>query len=183
MRRDYRQSVPLGQQLRAVGQALEDMGVQNFELEVDRSGFVVRGKVSVKAQEPAAQGAQETSAGGLGRFFRSASPERASTPSAPPEPSPVELRFTPEEIDQLERAGQMRREAAPGMPGFGAAQMLRTIGDYLDRQGHKLLRVEKLGPAISIDYQTASGQRNTENRTNSSLYDLSVRMYLRRSDR
>jgi hypothetical protein len=61
--------------------------------------------------------------------------------------------------------------------------MLRTIGDYLERQGQSLLRIEKQGTAVSIDYRTASGQRSTENRTNSSLYDLSVRMYLRRADR
>lgn len=149
----------LGQRLRSVGQALEGKHVQDFDISIAGLDILIRGT------------------------------EAASMPTEPPlvqpnsESANFELRFTPEDLDRLDREGRTRRQDAVSMPEMTLSQVLRTIGDYLDRQGHQLLRIARQGTTTTIEYRTQSGQRNTEERTASSLYDLSVRMYLRRSYR
>lgn len=149
----------LGQRLRSVGQALEGRHVQDFELSTAGPDILIRGTEGpLKPNEPPTTQPTVESAG-------------------------FELRFTPEDLDRLDREGRTRRQDAVSMPEMTLSQLLRTIGDYLDRQGHQLLRIVRQGTTTTIEYRTQSGQRNTEERTASSLYDLSVRMYLRRAYR
>lgn len=142
-----------------MGQALEGKHVQDFELSTAGPDILIRGT------------------------------EGAPKPTEPPTTQPTaqsanfELRFTPEDLDRLDREGRTRRQDTVSMPEMTLSQILRTIGDYLDRQGHQLLRIVRQGTTTTIEYRTPNGQRNTEERTASSLYDLSVRMYLRRSYR
>ncbi len=142
-----------------MGQVLEGKHIQDFELSTVGPDILIRGT------------------------------EVLSKPTGPTMAQPTdelvdfELRLTPEDLDRLDREGRTRRQDALSMPEMTLSQLLRTIGDYLDRQGHQLLRIARQGTTTTIEYRTQSGQRNTEERTASSLYDLSVRMYLRRSYR
>ena len=178
------ESLPLAQRLRSIGQALEDLRVQDFELETDGDDFVVRGQAAPKVVEPPILETKASSAGGLRRLFGGSAPRQPEPPPPPPEPTVVDLRFTPEDISLLDSNGRTKRQETAAMPDFySVPQVLRTIGDYLERLERKLLRVERQGATVTIEYETAYGETGAEERTAASLYELSVRMYLRRSER
>ena len=184
---DY-QSAPLARRLRAVGQALEALRVQDFELRVSGGDYLVRGSQATPAAPPpqTSQPARRGALGSLRRILGGVEPIDLEPPTPPraQESQQLELRFTADDIAKLEQQGQSRRQASPGMPDLHSLpQVLRTIGDYLDRQGHELARVVKQGQNITIEHDMPDSQRSVEERTASSLYDLSVRMYLRRTDR
>ena len=166
------QSLTLAYQLRAIGQALMEMNVRDFELESNDPDFVVRAQTSRPAK------AEERPAARPGPSERKVSPR--AQPS--PEPQQIELRFTRQDIKRLDQEGKSKRRESVGLPdSYTLPQVLRTIGDYLDRQERKLLRVGRRGRLVTIEYATPYGQKGSEKRTASSLYDLSARMYLRRT--
>lgn len=184
---DY-QSAPLARRLRAVGQALEALRVQDFDLRVSGGDYLVRGSQAAAAAPPQ-QTPPPARRGALGRLRRilgGVEPDdlEPPAPARARESQQLDLHFTAADIAKLERQGQSRRQASPGMPDLHSLpQVLRTIGDYLDRQGHELARVVKQGQTITIEHNTPDGQPSVEERTASTIYDLSVRMYLRRTDR
>ncbi len=185
---DEYQSAPLARRLRAVGQALEALRVQDFELRVSDGDYLVRGSQAAPAPPPplTSPPARRGALGSLRRILGGVEPVDVEPPVPPRarELQQLELRFTPDDIAKLEQQGQSQRQASPGMPDLHSLpQVLRTIGDYLDRQGHELARVVKQGQNITIEHGMLDGQPIVEERTASSLYDLSVRMYLRRTDR
>jgi hypothetical protein len=102
----------------------------------------------------------------------------------PPSWRPLELRYTPEDIDQLERAGQAKRRDPHAMPRpYSVSQILRVIGDYLDYRGGRLLELSRQRTWVTIHYETEQGQRKEEPRLDSFIYDLFVHMYLQRGRR
>jgi len=56
------------------------------------------------------------------------------------------------------------------------------MGAYIHGKGARFLQMSRHGPSMTIRYETAAGHI-TEEFTRPSLYDLVVRMYLKRSDR
>ena len=61
-------------------------------------------------------------------------------------------------------------------------ELLRLAGNYVDRKGH-LVRISRFGPQLTIHYVTERGETKIEDIDISSFYDLSVHMYLKRSER
>ena len=103
--------------------------------------------------------------------------------AAPPAETPPEY-LTPQDLDRLERAGQAKRKDSSQMPDFyRPSQVLRALGAYLDIGGLQLLQLSKHGPGITLEAQTATGGKQTEERSIAAVYDMSVRMYLKRSSR
>ncbi len=103
--------------------------------------------------------------------------------ATPPDVTPPH-HLTPQDLERLERAGQAKRKDGSQMPDFyRPSQVLRALGAYLDIGGLQLLQLSKHGPGITLEAQTASGGRQTEERSIAAVYDMSVRMYLKRSSR
>src|SRR3990170_6002097 len=93
-------------------------------------------------------------------------------------------RWTPDAVERLEHEGRRRRQRAEGMPeAHRPSQVLRALGQYLDNLGARPKRITKGTDEIVMVYETSAGSRVTESRTLSSVYDLWVRMYLRRRTR
>jgi hypothetical protein len=63
------------------------------------------------------------------------------------------------------------------------SQILRAIGTYVGRKRARLLSVSNNAlmagtmPIVTIEYETAEGERVIDDRTASAIYDMCVRTY------
>ena len=93
-----------------------------------------------------------------------------------------EVRLTPRELDQLELRGRANRRDDKQAPDFHRpSNVLRAIGFYLDARGAQLNALSKLAQMLTIELEV-NGAIETEVRSVPNLYDLSLRMYNRRSN-
>jgi len=148
------------QTLRAIGQALEARELDTFELRRSGENYLIHGEPGRKVN-PLKAWVQKWQG------------------QKPPEPS--DLSYTLQDIESLERAGQMKRDRLQRIPDFHSlSNILRTVGAYLDIKGAHLLQVHKKELTLMILYQTRQGHPEIEERTVASFYDLSLQMYRRR---
>ena len=153
------------QNLRAIGQALEDLHLEILDLQADGNEYLVRGRVEARRQD---------------RHGLKAAWQRLRGQDS----QAAKFRYTPLDVDRLEMAGQLRRRDPNGMPDpYSLSSILRSVGASVDLMGARLLRVTKRNQWLTIQYETALGGRNLDERTVSSLYDFFVHMYLHRSNR
>jgi hypothetical protein len=170
--------------LRAIGQRLEQLSVEAFDLEVANDTFLIQGAATQKesgklnaanvstfkkafleichiSKKPATT---ETRAGKAGASARS-----------------LRLEFTENDIDTLERDGQALRSDWNGSPlAHSLPQLLRTVGWYVDHQKGRLHRISKNGDTLTISYLGSIGTRKVETFTLLQLYDMWVHLYKRR---
>jgi len=174
------------QTLRAIGQALETLNIQSFEVEPAGDAFWVRGNVAL-ASENVGDGSfshrrlshisgDSPRAKGNGN-----DPVRRAEPCGT---SPVELHYTSRDVERLEYEGQMRRTAANRVAEAASlSQNLRCIGAYLNQKRARLRKIAREGEAVWLEYETTLGSQMKESFALSGLYDLWVRMYLQRAGR
>ncbi len=159
-----KQSAAYDQTLRAIGQALEGHGLNAFDLKSSGDNYLVRG-------EPGKINALQM----LLRKWQSR--YRRDNDSSG-------IRYTPQDIDRLERQGRARRGGPQRLPDFySLSNILRTIGAYLDMKDAYLLQVYKQDLKVMILYQTSEGHPKAEERTIASFYNLSLEMYQKRQKR
>jgi len=100
---------------------------------------------------------------------------------SPPAPTPVNLHYTLDDIEQLDREGRERRNS--GVKDFlSLSQILRAIGSYVGKKEARLLSVSNTAstgtmPIVKIEYETAQGERVVDDRTGSAIYDMCVGVY------
>jgi hypothetical protein len=105
----------------------------------------------------------------------------------PPYTALIELSFSDENIVILDRAGQARRGHSTTEVRFDSLpEMLRAVGEYIDRTRGHLRRVDNSSSTpdhavVEIEYQTRAGDVRTENLTMSVIRQSSVDMYKRRT--
>jgi hypothetical protein len=162
--------------LRPIGQALEALGIQSFELSLGDNDIVVRGRQPLKT---AAADAQPS----LKRFWRLLWGDEAK--DAPEHPSDsVELRYSPEDIARLDDEGRAKRRGSGGaQEAHSLSQILRAAGSFVDQRNGRLLDIRKEGVSITVAYESALATKVSEQFTVSELYDLWVKMYLKRAGR
>lgn len=98
--------------------------------------------------------------------------------------SPLELRYTAEDIERLEEAGRARRgKSEKAADATSLSQILRCIGSYLSQKRAHLLKISRDGDTVAIKYETSMGSQLKEILAVKDLYDLWVRMYLQREGR
>jgi hypothetical protein len=157
--------------LRAIGSALEALEVEAFELTCDAANYIVRVNSPPRKKPPAA---------GVVTLLQRLLPKHH-------EPAPPvdyrEIIYTPEKIKELDQDGQLRREESGKPDPHSLPQSLRAIGAYLYLKNARLIRIAKHGPFFTIEYETALDGCSTEEFTPSALYDVFVRLYLKRSNR
>ena len=105
----------------------------------------------------------------------------------PPYTGLKEIIFSKETIQMLDREGRRRRGQSTGEIRFDSiAEMLRTVGQYIDTKLGQLRRINNSGSssdaAFELEYQTRAGQVQVETLTISFIREASVRMYQRRTD-
>ncbi|MGH7830296.1 MAG: hypothetical protein ACREP8_08960 [Candidatus Binatia bacterium] len=175
---------PYAMKLRSIGQALEMLHLESFELESDGSDCLVRGVFDPTSYGELPEGRQQGPLPGIWRRLRRQDHAQTGFSPVPWSSVVLELRYTPEEIERLEREGQARRRDPHGTPDADSlSQLLRAVGAYLDRKGVQLLGVSRKGQFVTIRYQTVPSNRHEEELTPSYLRDLWRSMYLRRGPR
>jgi hypothetical protein len=100
-------------------------------------------------------------------------------------PSLREFRITLKEIEKLDRRGQSKRWDAEGLPNPDRLpNILRAAGTYVDLKGGRLLEITKKDEnGLVVRYETSGREIHTDLLEAPDLYDLFVRVYLKRADR
>jgi hypothetical protein len=168
--------------LRAIGQVLEELHVQEFEMESDGNDYIVRGRAPEESR------GESLPRGGLRTFWRGlhglsqdqVDHDVATTPSY----KTLELRYTPDDLNRLEREGQAKRRDPNQMPNArSTSQVLRATGAYVNDRYSRFLGVIWQNQSVRITYETSLGSQEVDEIKISAMYDFWVRMYLRRDKR
>lgn len=165
------------QPLRAIGQALETLNIQSFELEPVGDDFFVRGNIAVTSAD-----LRRTIWGKT----RSENGEKGADGNATElkVDSPVELLYELKDIERLEEQGRSKRINPHGTANpTSLSQVLRCIGAYLNQKRARLLKLSREAESVVVEYETSLGTNMKEMLSASELYDLWVRMYLQRAER
>jgi hypothetical protein len=171
--------------LRTIGQDLEALRVDSFEMEREGDDYLIWSKVELPPLEnPASDVNKERSLRSMWRRMLGLPSELNEPPPPIPAPVDLELRYTPEDIERLEREGQHKRRDPHKMPDtYSLSQILRAVGTYVSRKGARLCSISMQNHSLNVQYETSGGSRNTEVLTVSSMYDFCVHMYMHRTDR
>jgi hypothetical protein len=173
------------QLLRAIGQALEVLKFGSFEMEFAGGDFLVSGSAETSTEQEEARRIRER----LRKFVWEALPgetaSEAEIESAMSTwPAKLHLRYTPKDMDRLEKAGKAKRRTDAGVPDVAnLSQLLRTIGAYVEKKRVRLVRISRHGESLAIEYDSVGGERRTETVSPGSLYEFWVELYLQRSSR
>ena len=168
--------------LRVIGQKLESVGPETYEVVSYSSSYLVRCRVK---EENASNKAKERQVRGLASFLRLW--REPGTPVAPENPNSetfmnVEFLYSIEELERHNEERKRPRRDAHAMPDpYSISNVLRAVGEFLDRKADaKLLFATKRGQEVVILYETKRGDRNLEEFPISTLYDYVVKQYVKR---
>ena len=176
--------IDYAQPLRAIGQALEILKMESFELEPGSEDFVVRGKVTVRGC-----GADVESAESRNLRFSWEGERNLEAPDLEPEATSaivnqLDLCYTLKDVDRLEQKGQAQRGEPPGVTNApGLSHLLRAIGAYLDEKPARLVKIAKDGESVTVVYETLSGIRFEEKLDGATLRDWEAQMFIKRGSR
>ena len=94
----------------------------------------------------------------------------------------VEFLFLLEELSRQDEERKAPRGDSDAMPDpYSLSNTLRAVGEFLDHKSDaKLLFASNRGQEVNILYETKRGVRNLEAYPISTLYDLSVKRYVKR---
>ena len=106
----------------------------------------------------------------------------------PPYTDLIELNFSLQNIEVLDREGQARRGRPTTDVGFdNIPEMLRAIGKYIDNKRGYLRHVNNTNsssfddPAVEVEYESRAGDVRSETLEMSFIREAVVRMYKRRA--
>jgi len=177
-------TIGYAQPFRAMGQALETLNLQVFELEPTGEDFLIRGHLP----KPDAT-ANALSPANLNTVWGNLPPlasENRREQNEPPVPllSSIELQYTPKDIERLEQEGRANRTDPNRIPEHSSlSQVLRCVGAYLVQKRARLIKLWRDSDSVSLEYQTSVGSMLGEKLVVGELYDLWVRMYMQRAKR
>ncbi len=157
--------------LRAVGQALEALGVESFELVLDGDNFVVYGgpESTLTKRNPSIArrfrffGRNRSKAIKQRRFYLSG------------------MRLRRSDIKRLDDQGKELRISAERCPDTDRlSHALRMIGAHVDKMGIVLLGIQRDNALFTVWHKARNGDRLNEIFTQANLYDLWVHFYKQR---
>jgi len=165
--------MPHAKSLRAIGQYLETLPIQAFEIEKTGNDYVVR----TASLSPTAQW-----------IFKESPNEVSDSPTRTKKPSSNDrsMRYETLDIVRLDAQGRKKRRKHTFSQTRGAktlSQLLRTVGEHLDRIEVSAFTVSWSTDSVSVDYQRAEGGREREDFTLKRVRELGLHMQLHRSGR
>jgi hypothetical protein len=167
--------------LRVIGQALEPLRPQTYEVVCYGDCYLVRCRVKQDKQD---KQEEEKKARGLAAFLRLW--REPNNPSVRENPGQgvsmnVEFLYSVEELKRQDEERKGPRRDSHAMPEpYSHSNTLRAVGEFLDRKPHaKLLFASNRGQEVVILYET-DGVRKLEEYPISTLYDFSVKRYVKR---
>jgi len=168
--------------LRAIGQGLEALCVEEFDLEAGNYHYVLNGHCKkIKAEAPPKPNLLKDAF----HFFRNNSKTHSSTRT------PVKrilssfeftgLRITGRDIVRFERQGKAQSSNATGTVNpQSISQTMRLAGSYLDYKKSRLLRLSWRSQSLTLWRRDGFGVESREIFTPANLYDLWVHQYKQR---
>jgi hypothetical protein len=162
------ESLSYAQSLRVVGQDLDALGVDSFELAKWSDDYIVWPEHAEFTRKLSAE------KGFLSRITRKILAHEESAREIP-----NRLYFTPADIIWADSQRRFKRKIS-GSPSDlrDLSFVLRVLGDYLDRQKAGQFTISWSKHSIMISYD-----HKQERFTSQNLYDFGIGMYLRRSTR
>jgi hypothetical protein len=158
------------QSLRAIGQHLENSHVKTFNLQCSEELYSVWAGAEVSSSKKSPSSVFRRGLFGTGGQNKN--------------DAATSYKYSPCDIDRIERDGKSRREQSNGMPdGHSRSQLLRTIGGLVNKRGNRLLGISWQNHCVAIVVEMSSGRREIDVFRPEHLYDLWVKMYLSRGSR
>jgi hypothetical protein len=169
-------SMTIGQELRTVGQGLESLDVEDFDLRCEGDGYFALGIRNDQAQNSKVPRFDKVVAGKIIQSLwqnligENSSDRKLSDPGA----DVLRILFTPEGLLRLEAAGITKRNPhAQGIPDSRKlGQILRIVGEGIDAKSGRLIRIRRRRQRISFEYATHAEAHTIEEWKLSELAEL-----------
>jgi hypothetical protein len=161
--------VPHATSLRVIGQSVEVARLPTFELETDGPDYILSGDGLTKMAE---------------WILRHAvSPYDISEQSDPPSRINRSVRFTPADISRLDEQAQKQRKSnsPPDTAHRRLSQLLRTLGDHLDRTKVSTFHISWWSNSVVVKSESVDGQSDSRTFTADKLEQLGSHSRFRRS--
>jgi len=157
--------------LRVIGQSLEVAKTPVFELEADGPNYVVKCDSLTQTGEWVLRHALSRN-----DFSEHTTPQSAVTRS---------VQFSPADISRLDEQAQLqRRRNSPQPEGYSRlSQLLRTLGDHLDRMNASAFQICWGSDSVSIYFQFLDGECDSRTFTVEKLQQLGSSSRFLRSSR
>jgi hypothetical protein len=170
--------------LRAIGQGLESLSLEAFDLKVVGDTFSIQGTPTRKESEkPTIAPLNEFKKA----FLSICHTSKKSAPSENPAESVsgssrlLRLQFTQADIDKLEHDGKALRSDWERSPlSHSLPQVLRTVGWYVDHKKGQLQKISRNGETLSVSYTGWLGTEKVETLALMQIYDMWVHLYKQR---
>ena len=157
--------------LRVIGQTLETAGIAAFEID-KRSEIYVVSSQSVTSNE----------AWILRNCVGTSSTLRAIDDDRP---AKISLRLDTTDLARLDAQGQRKRgeSGSKSQAVLKLSQMLRTLGDHLDRTQASAFHIAWLPHSVTVEYEELRGQTDSRTFTAEKLQQLGSHSRFRRGNR
>ena len=169
--------------LRAIGQGLESLSLEAFDLEVVDDTFSVQGTPTRKESEkPTIAPMNAFKKAFLSICYTSKNTSETLAAESVVGPSGLlRLQFTQADIDKLERDGQALRSDWERSPlSHSLPQVLRTVGWYVDNKKGQLQKISRNGETVTVSYTGWLGTEKVETLALMQIYDMWVHLYKQR---
>jgi len=164
--------------LRPIGQMLDKLRIDSFEVRPDEDGFVIRDKTRNRAQLTPRERAF------LAELQGSHTASMARADALRLAAGVFEWHLTSVDIERFEREGRERRRVGDQTPDSDSvAHVLRVVGNILDQKGGQMASLLKDEKVVAVEYDLPGGRMAAEEYDVPMLYDFWVRMYMKRTAR
>lgn len=172
--------------LRAIGQDLEALHFSHFNLELTGDAYLVWVKPGDRTDNN--KPLLRLSKSRLQRLWRHKTAFRTADHAELYANSPTQtgkrIRYSIQDLDRIERQQRALRHPPSGSAdGHRLSQLLRTVGDMVERKSERLLGIAWQELSVGVVVETARGRKEIDVFRPDNLYDLWVKMYLRRDNR
>jgi uncharacterized protein YcbK (DUF882 family) len=155
--------------LRVIGQSLEAAKLPAFELNTDGPNYVVMSDSLTKTGEWILR--------------RALSPNDTSDQSAGQSAVNRSACFSPADISRLDEQARKQRRNDSSQAYRRLSQLLRTLGDHLDRTEVSAFHISWTYDSVSVDFQSLNGQSDSRTFSAEKLEQLGSHSRFRRSSR
>ena len=165
--------------LRAIGQGLENIETESFDVETSDDQYLVGGECKTKNVAPLPDPVSAKSfLAFIGTFGKKKTTQTARSQTY----RFSGLRFTAADIDVLDQKGKMlRAQSTDAMPDpHSIAQVLRMAGAYLDHKASRLIKLSWRQQSLSLWHVNSLGDEAKEVFTPADLYNLWVHQFKKR---
>ena len=172
--------------LRAIGQDLQNLHLSAFNLECNGNAYLIWVRTDIQSESTHSR--LRISRSRLQKLWRNRSEpsvlgheESYTLPSAQ---TGRRLRYSVPDLDRIEHEQRTRRRHRNGIAdGHSLPQLLRAVGDMIGQKGERLLGISWQALSVSTVIETSEGRKEIDVLRPDNLYDLWVKMFLRRDNR